>query len=229
MRGGIIGAMRVGERVAWLTACAAALGVAVVSCKRDAPVDPALAVHEITPSSSVQAAASAPVIDAVDASPEASVPLADASFDASPVKKSGPKPDSTVGLGGLGTIGGIGHNNGSCGASASCGATAGPRGPTAAVSLSISGAVGTDDAKIRSRSAHVRQCATRGLESDPSMQGSLTLLVQIDVAGSATVTTQSNNGLSAAVASCMAGTLRQLEFDKTNARSLTVRVLQAVQ
>ncbi len=61
------------------------------------------------------------------------------------------------------------------------------------------------------------------------MQGSLTLLVQIDVAGSATVTTQSNNGLSAAVASCMAGTLRQLEFDKTNARSLTVRVLQAVQ
>ena len=110
--------MRVAERGVWLSTFAAVLGVAVGSCKKDAPPDPALAVREIAPSASapVTAAASAPPIE--DAAPESSIASndADASLDASRAKATASGLDASIGLGNIGSIGRI---NPSCGASVS--------------------------------------------------------------------------------------------------------------
>lgn len=121
--------MRVVEKGAWLSTIAAALGVAVASCKKDAPADPALSVHEITQDASVAAATTAPSIDASDAALEATVGIEqpDASPDASTKVVTAKTADpfesllGTTGGGGIlvidgGGLGRIGNAHASCGA-----------------------------------------------------------------------------------------------------------------
>ena len=205
----MLGAMRVGQG-AW------------PSTFEDVPVDPALALHEITPSASVRAAASAPMNDVVDAAREASAVVAapaDASVDASPTKvAAASKPDASIGLGGLGLIG---HISGSCGAVA-CGETSSGRGVEAAIGISISGSQGRDEQTIRTHIGNLRRCAAHGLQNDPSMQATLAQLLGIDDASNVTVTTQSNKGRSAEVVTCTMG----VEFEKAVVRSMTVQAIQ---
>lgn len=61
------------------------------------------------------------------------------------------------------------------------------------------------------------------------MQGTVNLRMQIDAAAAITITTQSNNGLSAQVVTCMTGALRRLELEKLGVRVVDVRVQQVVQ
>lgn len=228
------------SRDAWLSAFATALGVAVASCKREAPPDPAVVAREVAPSATPSIVASA------TPAPSASVAeIADASSpaDASPQKTAATAPSVDFsGIGGLnsvdasmGVIGTLGHLrvNNSCGASMpvnpSCGASV-QREPTANVSVAVvAGQEGTDAQKVQTLRASLRACANKGLEQNPGMSGTVRVQVQVDAKGDATSTVNGLGGVEANVGACMAAKLRNLKFDAGSPRTLQVVVTMTSQ
>jgi hypothetical protein len=75
--------------------------------------------------------------------------------------------------------------------------------------------VANAEAVIRSQiHPGAKKCYQRGLESDPTQAGKLVILIKVAPSGEVdTATVQSNSGLSASVASCIAAVARRAKFD----------------
>ncbi len=75
--------------------------------------------------------------------------------------------------------------------------------------------VANAEAVIRSQiHPGAKKCYQRGLESDPTQAGKLVILIKVAPSGEVdTATVQSNSGLSASVASCIASVARRAKFD----------------
>jgi len=75
--------------------------------------------------------------------------------------------------------------------------------------------VANAEAVIRSQiHPNAKKCYQRGLESDPTQAGKIVILIKVAPSGEVdTATVQSNSGLSASVASCIASAARRAKFD----------------
>jgi hypothetical protein len=70
-----------------------------------------------------------------------------------------------------------------------------------------------------------KRCYQRGLEQDPTQAGKLVILIKVAPSGEVdSVTPSSNTGLSASVASCIAGVARRAKFDAPGANGSSISV-----
>ncbi len=103
-----------------------------------------------------------------------------------------------------------------------------PRGPIGAVTIgrtTTSTPVPSHERTIAALRGRFRNCYQTGLNGDPTMTGKLTLEAKIDPSGEvATVAVVSNDGASAAVASCTAGVVRRTTFDAVGGTGATLTV-----
>jgi hypothetical protein len=101
-----------------------------------------------------------------------------------------------------------------------------PVGDVQAGSTSMSVPVANAEAVIRMQiQPGAKRCYQKGLESDPSQNGKLVIMIKLAPSGevdSATVAT--NSGLSPQVASCIAAVARRAKFDAPGASGSTLSV-----
>ncbi len=70
-----------------------------------------------------------------------------------------------------------------------------------------------------------KRCYQRGLEQDPTQAGKLVLLIKVSPSGEVdSASPSSNTGLSASVASCIAGVARRAKFDPPGANGSSISV-----
>jgi len=100
-------------------------------------------------------------------------------------------------------------------------------GPTAAIAVSSTGAVGTDDHVIATLKPKLRSCANQALRTDPTMTGTLVLSVLISASGDAAPTVASSTGLNGTVSSCMGAAFRSASFATGSSHTVTVKIVQS--
>jgi hypothetical protein len=93
-------------------------------------------------------------------------------------------------------------------------------------SSSMSVPVNNAEAVIRSQIfPGAKRCYQRGLEQDPTQAGKLVLLIKVAPSGEVdSASPQSNTGLSASVASCIASVARRAKFDPPGANGSSISV-----
>ena len=102
--------------------------------------------------------------------------------------------------------------------------------PRALASVGSVAASNVPDAErvVRASLPRARSCYQRGLQSDPSMEGKLTLALTIDASGAvASSSVTHNTGLSSLVAQCVAAQMKRAEFSAPTARASTVTLTYA--
>jgi hypothetical protein len=101
-----------------------------------------------------------------------------------------------------------------------------PVGDVQYTSSSMSVPVSNAEAVIRSQiHPGAKRCYQRGLEQDPTQAGKLVILIKVAPSGEVdSASASSNTGLSASVASCIAGVARRAKFDPPGANGSTISV-----
>jgi hypothetical protein len=101
-----------------------------------------------------------------------------------------------------------------------------PVGDVQYTASSMSVPVSNAEAVIRSQiHPGAKRCYQRGLEQDPTQAGKLVILIKVAPSGEVdSASASSNTGLSASVASCIAGVARRAKFDPPGANGSTISV-----
>jgi hypothetical protein len=119
-----------------------------------------------------------------------------------------------------------GGNTGTVGTGAGQATKVVPVGDVQESASQMSVPVNNAEAVIRSQiHPGAKRCYQRGLESDPTQSGKLVIMIKVSPSGEVdSASASSNTGLSAQVASCIAGVARRAKFDPPGANGSTISV-----
>lgn len=127
--------------------------------------------------------------------------------------------------GGLGSLGGGTKGTGEGGGAGTERKVEGPKGDAQVGGSSATVPISDADRVIAGLRPRFRQCYQTGLNSDPSMSGKVVITAKVGPNGevsSSDVT--SNSGLSASVASCIAGVVRRAQFNPPGGGGSTLNI-----
>jgi hypothetical protein len=242
-------------RDAWLAAVAAALGVSDTACHRETKEEPAAArdlsaraaasssVLAVAPALSTSAStiavatsASASGVAGTATAPRTDPNALQAIDMNDPLRAAlNGGNDAPIDLSSLAqTSCGVSNNTGELGlrprglgAAGSSSGTLVHAGPTAIITATATGTVAGDDARIAATKPRLRNCATRALDADPSMEGTAVFTVVVAPSGDVSSVTAANTGLSVSAVACMSSAFRGVNFATVaSGHTLSVKIVQ---